>query len=1327
VFNVEFCGGPSGEEASAPFTVTPQEGDFDFNIYLKTRIIAAEDCTIDSALLEEIQSSANPRTHGIVQLERLPRMGLGDLAMLEEMGIMLMDYLNGISNPGTAYIASIAREIAEDNPHFDELVRCFERILPEDKIQLGLLPLPVPQVELDSVEPIDVLVQFFRDVTEEEAASIFDALGLEAQMHATPNVWQTTALPAQIESLAAEDLVQWIEAGPLPFMPTVDEVRDRSNVDVVQALNTTTGVYAGLSGAGVQIAIMDSGVDSQHNDFAGRIIRAQDDGGSHGTHVAGIAAGSGVQSDLTDDGGNQPFCCPLNTGTAFQWRGMAPEAGIAAYFQAGGNTGNYFDAINNFGVDVSNHSYVLDVQNQYSAAVASVDAIVRGDSAGIPSRPVVWAAANNASVGPRDCDGDGVPEGNFPQYPGGCPAGFQAGYFSILSPAKNPIDVGSIDKNRVHSGFSSMGPTMDGRLKPDVVAADSGVTSVRSDTFGGFDTDGDGTIDFFPGGNGYFNQSGTSMSSPAVAGIVALMLEQYADTFSVNLDVSPPLPSTLKAILVQTADDLAGTDPTVNFDTGAAVTYGNGPDWATGYGLADADAAVQLIVDEEFLEDNVDMTNPTDEYMLLVLPGQTEVKVTLAWDDIAGTPNANDAAAQLVNDLDLTLIEPDGTTHRPLVLPLLTPNDCDGNAANGIQVGTCPGQDPAGQNYLGPAAEGVDRRNNVEQVVVQDATGFECGIWTVRASVLNADGVTVRLPLGGTQPYSLAGFPALPPVPQIQIPSTNVSLDDTCVGDTSTQTMFVCNTSSLGDNLEVEDISSSDGQFAVTEPSSGFPVVISPDFCFPFEVTFSPSVSGTQSATLTVVTNDPCFPNVEVTVTGTGTEPDINTSIADNGDFGDVCLGDQRDLNLQVINQGGCDLEISNITTSNPEFILPSGLTPLILSPNANADIPIRFQPDTSIDCSDTTARTSDITITSNDPDEGTVTQAVSGIVPCPVATTSGELDFGELCVGESETQTVQVCDTGKCNLTVTRAELVPGAIGPDVDGCDDLTLVSPTPDDLPLVISPDFCFDFVVKFEPDDLIPPDCSLEIDTDDPDNPTITVPITATVGRADLVLDPAVLTGLYAFPATVEDPLGDLGCYSDRMLVARNVGTCPLVIDDMSATAPFSVIAPTEFPITLPPGEETLDVTVRLAPTSGGGSVTSPDDVTGTFTVVSNDPDGVETAGLCGEVAAQSGVRILLVDFSDTPIAGVDMLTLQSKGIHTPKPIHIRMTDVPVSVDLVCGNTVRYHMQQEDLPPTHTTGNDPNSSYHVRGREWNKQTKNDFVLDQCEFKEFILRLR
>uniref|UniRef100_UPI00307647B3 S8 family serine peptidase n=1 Tax=Candidatus Methylomirabilis sp. TaxID=2032687 RepID=UPI00307647B3 len=368
-------------------------------------------------------------------------------------------------------------------------------------------------------------------------------------------------------------------------------------------------------------------------------------------------------------------------------------------------------------------------------------------------RPLIWAAANNASVGPRDCNNDMVNDGNFPQYPfpdvppgGPCPTAFQAGYFSLLSTCKNCIIVGSVDDNQIHTVFSSIGPTLDGRLKPDVMASGNGVTSVRSDR------DGNGNPDFT---NGYKNLSGTSMASPAVAGIVALMLEQYAATFGVNLDTSPPLPSTSRAILVQTAQDLAGIDPNPNFDTGAATVYGAGPDWATGFGLADALAATQMVAARNFLEDSLDDAGDhTDVWFVPVTSGQTEVRVTLAWDDREGTVNANAVVPQLVNDLDLELVDPNGVVHRPQVLPIPVPRDCDGNAANGIQVGTCIGQDPGGQNFFGPAAEGTDRRNNLEQVVVTGT--LPVGIWMVRVSVRNPDG-TLRLPLGGTQTYSLAG------------------------------------------------------------------------------------------------------------------------------------------------------------------------------------------------------------------------------------------------------------------------------------------------------------------------------------------------------------------------------------------------------------------------------------------------------------------------------------------------------------------------------------------------------------------------------------------
>lgn len=201
-----------------------------------------------------------------------------------------------------------------------------------------------------------------------------------------------------------------------------------------------------------------------------------------------------------------------------------------------------------------------------------------------------------------------------------------------------------------------------------------------------------------------------------------------------NLDDVRPLPSTLKAILVQTATDLPLTDPTtglplidptINFDTGNPTNYGVGPDWATGYGLVNAQAAVQMIRDRRFIEDVVSETNATDEFTFSVSPGET-VRVTLAWDDRdrrgdRSNPSLMPVAPVLVNDLDLVLIDPNGVEFRPLVLPLVMPGDCDNNPDNGVQVGTCIGQDPPGQNYFGPAVERADRRNNVEQVVVRMA------------------------------------------------------------------------------------------------------------------------------------------------------------------------------------------------------------------------------------------------------------------------------------------------------------------------------------------------------------------------------------------------------------------------------------------------------------------------------------------------------------------------------------------------------------------------------------------------------------------------------
>jgi hypothetical protein len=254
--------------------------------------------------------------------------------------------------------------------------------------------------------------------------------------------------------------------------------------------------------------------------------------------------------------------------------------------------------------------------------------------------------------------------------------------------------------------------------------------------------------------------------------------------------------------------------------------------------------------------------------------------------------------------------------------------------------------------------------------------------------------------------------------------------------------------------------------------------------------------------------------------------------------------------------------------------------------------------------------------------------------------------------------------------------------------------------------------------------------VQITSDDPDEAVIDIDISGASPCGNLVIDPGGLSDLFSFPATVVDTTGTLGCFSDRDLTLRNSGGCPLTIDDISAAgADFTVVQPSVFPVLLPSGEETLAVTVRFTPQADANPF-APSEVTGTLTVVSDDPDGAADADLCGESVAQSGVRILVTNITSgtpVPVDEVDSITIKSFGVNTPGPINLRFTDQPVSSAMVCGSDVLYHVEQENLPETSTTGSNPNGSYDAKAKEGNLQTTDSFGLGQCEFRDFQLQIQ
>lgn len=295
-------------------------------------------------------------------------------------------------------------------------------------------------------------------------------------------------------------------------------------------------VGGGYTGKDVTVAVIDSGVDVSHPDLRnnrGPRVREQTflkfggDGFGHGTHVAGIIAGSG-KTYLNVNGGENPA------------RGVAPKANILSLRvlddEGVGYTSDLIAAIayatvykEKFGVRVINLSLghpVFESYNEDPLALACAVAAARDIA-------VVCSAGNSGSS-----DGETV-------------------YGSITSPGHAPwvITVGATNMNGgiqraddTVATFSSRGPTaIDGLIKPDLVGP--GVSMLSCQPLGpDYLTEhypvayplGDGT------GEHYMTLNGTSMSAPIVSGTLALMFE-----------ANPSMTANLaKSILLYTAEKM---------------------------------------------------------------------------------------------------------------------------------------------------------------------------------------------------------------------------------------------------------------------------------------------------------------------------------------------------------------------------------------------------------------------------------------------------------------------------------------------------------------------------------------------------------------------------------------------------------------------------------------------------------------------------------------------------------------------------------------------------------------------------------------------------
>lgn len=380
--------------------------------------------------------------------------------------------------------------------------------------------------------------------------------------------------------------------------------------------------------------------------------------------------GSGVSLAIADDGEIGPhidtkgrvtsFASPstgthgdMTTGIAMgagnvdpRYRGMATDAYL--YYYSIGGYPHITQAITNLntrGVVVTSTSYSEGCNAGYTTTTREVDQQTRTN----PSLLHVFSAGNSAgSTCGSNSYGAGTPWGTIT---GGRKQG------------KAAIATGNLEYTGALTASSSRGPAKDGRIKPDICANGTNQMS----------TDPNNT--YSPGG-------GTSAAAPGIAGLAVQMYDGYRQLNG----GSNPESALIKSAMLNTARDIGNP----------------GPDFFYGWGRVNAHRAMKLIEENRYLSANISQSQNNSHTITLANPLQ-RLNVMVYWTDYEASTSA---AKDLVNDIDIQVITPNGDTILPWVLDH-TPN------ATALSSN---------------AVKGVDHRNNMEQVSIDAAAA---GTYTV--------------------------------------------------------------------------------------------------------------------------------------------------------------------------------------------------------------------------------------------------------------------------------------------------------------------------------------------------------------------------------------------------------------------------------------------------------------------------------------------------------------------------------------------------------------------------------------------------------------------
>jgi len=350
---------------------------------------------------------------------------------------------------------------------------------------------------LDENGLISVIVDFDHPPTEEDQAMLEREVEFQTQFR----YWLIDSIAGTVELSRIHEIIDlpgvvFVELdGVLGIQ--MEEVVPVHGVDLVWQ-------DTGYTGEGVTMAIIDTGIDGNHTalddldddnmtddpkivafydainnpgETNGTEIFPYDDNG-HGTHCAGITAGTGAPN--------------------YQHIGVAPRANLVGVKVLDGGGSGSFAAV------MAGMQWTVDKRHEFNIRAASM-------SLGALTGAIEWTSSEEESVNRMANEMMRAGVTLF------IAAGNSGGTATIGTPgsAEDVITVGSLDKDTSIAIYSSQGPTEEGRVKPNIAFVGSSVNAPDANT-----------------GDGYVALSGTSMATPGAAGVAVLM-------YQANPDLSP--------------------------------------------------------------------------------------------------------------------------------------------------------------------------------------------------------------------------------------------------------------------------------------------------------------------------------------------------------------------------------------------------------------------------------------------------------------------------------------------------------------------------------------------------------------------------------------------------------------------------------------------------------------------------------------------------------------------------------------------------------------------------------------------------------------------